>query len=198
MNYNKDTFLGLSSNNIKILDLSGSLKYTINPDSVFHLSVSNNLVKIELKDEITISLDFSDYIESTEALYKLQIRLDYLRNATGGGDNTLPYKVIRGLFYSGEEGDFEVRILENTTGSEFVWTQDYDGRTLTGTTDTNIFIPGKVHALVNMFPDDLGGELAGDIYCNENTITIKMFKTTVGDVTQTSTPDCPFEIKIYN
>lgn len=106
--------------------------------------------------------------------------------------------MIRGLFYSGEEDDFEVRILENTTGSEFTWAQDYVNHTLTGTTDTNIFIPGKVHALVNMFPDDLGGELAGDIYCNENTITIKMFRTMVGDVTQTSTPDCPFEIKIYD
>lgn len=79
MSYNKDTFLGSSNKNIKILDISGNLTYTINPDSIFHLSVSNNLVKVDLKDERIILLDFSDYQEAIQALNRLQVLLDSLR-----------------------------------------------------------------------------------------------------------------------
>ena len=79
MSYNKDNFLGSSVKNIKVFNISGVLTHTINPNSVFHPSVSNNLVKIELKDESTILLDFSDNPEAILALVSFQLLLDLLK-----------------------------------------------------------------------------------------------------------------------
>lgn len=78
-NYNKDTFLGTSNKNIKIFNVNSELVYTINPNSIYHISRYNNLVKIDLKDERVIFLEFSDSIESSNSLYKLQLKIDSLK-----------------------------------------------------------------------------------------------------------------------
>jgi hypothetical protein len=82
--YKYDTFLRPLTNsdrNIKILkDLV--VVYTIDPFSIINTSISSNLLKIALKSERLITLDFPTSNESKLALIRLREQIDQLINKT--------------------------------------------------------------------------------------------------------------------
>jgi hypothetical protein len=82
--YKYDTFLRPLTNsdrNIKILkDLV--VVYTIDPFSIINTSISSNLLKIALKSERSITLDFTTSNESKLALIRLREQIDQLINKT--------------------------------------------------------------------------------------------------------------------
>lgn len=81
MSYSYTTFIRPTSSdvNIKIYDISGDLSYTINPFSIINIQISNNLIKIYLKELDDILLDFDNPTESKMALQMLQSQLNILR-----------------------------------------------------------------------------------------------------------------------
>ena len=87
MNYNYDYLNFLRPlmpgiRNLQILDSEGVIKYTINPFFIINTIVSNNLVKINLKNDKLIILDFQNSIESKSAIEQLQGQIDELTNNT--------------------------------------------------------------------------------------------------------------------
>lgn len=82
MSYSYDTFLKPTANNtyLEILDTDLNVVYTINPRSISSPMISNNLIKISLKSGKVIMLDFSTSNESKDALQKLQLQIDKLKN----------------------------------------------------------------------------------------------------------------------
>ncbi len=81
MIYNYNTFLRPiteSDRNIKILDDSSNVKFTIEPFSISNVSVFNNILKIELKSTKVIFINFSTPNECKEALKLIQIQIDIL------------------------------------------------------------------------------------------------------------------------
>jgi hypothetical protein len=79
------SILSLTDKSIKILDINGLLKYTINPISVSKLSTNVNVLNILLtSNKKVISLNFTDFIDAT-ALNKIKYQIDILlliRNIT--------------------------------------------------------------------------------------------------------------------
>ena len=81
MSYNYNNFLRQISpgdRNIQVLDSTGIVKYTINPFSIINVMVSNNLIKINLKNDKTIILDFYSAIQAKSAIVQLQGHIDTL------------------------------------------------------------------------------------------------------------------------
>ena len=81
MSYNYNNFLRQISpgdRNIQVLDSTGIVKYTINPFSIINVMVSNNLIKINLKNDKTIILDFYSSIQAKSAIVQLQGHIDTL------------------------------------------------------------------------------------------------------------------------
>lgn len=81
MSYNINYFLkplSPDNRNIQILDDKGVVKYTINPFSIINTSVSNNLVRITLRNDKIIILDFFNSFESKSAIVQLQQQIDSL------------------------------------------------------------------------------------------------------------------------
>ena len=79
MAYTHDTFLLLNSSdekNIYIVDVSNTIKYTINPYLVVNCYVSNNLLKISLKTGKSINIPFSTNNESKMALKRIKLNID--------------------------------------------------------------------------------------------------------------------------
>ena len=84
MNFSFDRFLKpltSSDKNIKIYDTNNVVKYIINPFNVKTLNISNNLITIKLESDRNIVLDFSTQNETKQAIQKLQIYLDTLKNS---------------------------------------------------------------------------------------------------------------------
>ena len=82
-NFSSSTFLnGLSSTDkiIKIYDESLVVKWTINPFTVRNISISNNLIKLNLYSDRVITLDFNSPNDAKEALPKLKSQVDQLMN----------------------------------------------------------------------------------------------------------------------
>ena len=84
MNFSFDKFLKpltSSDKNIKIYDNNNVIKYIINPFNVKTLNISNNLITINLESNRNIVLDFSTQNETKQAIQKLQIYVDTLKNS---------------------------------------------------------------------------------------------------------------------
>lgn len=80
--YTYDTFLKPYSTgdvNIIIKDKNGVIKYNIDPFSIVNILVSNNLLKINLKNKELI-IPFSTLNESKLALPILQENIDYIKS----------------------------------------------------------------------------------------------------------------------
>lgn len=85
MSYSYDKFLRpitTTDKNIQIIDNNGIVKYTINPFSVINVMVSNNLLKINMKQGRVILINFSTISESKLAISRIQEQLDILREKT--------------------------------------------------------------------------------------------------------------------
>jgi hypothetical protein len=81
MSYSYDKFLRpitSSDKSIKILDDTNDIKYTIDPFVIQNVSVSNNILKINLKSQRVISLHFSTINEAKLALTRIRIQIDTL------------------------------------------------------------------------------------------------------------------------
>ena len=80
MSYSYNKFLRpiTSDKSIKILDDANDIKYTIDPFVIQNVSVSNNILKINLKSQRVISLHFSTINEAKLALTRIQIQIDTL------------------------------------------------------------------------------------------------------------------------
>jgi len=82
-NFSSSTFLnGLSSTDkiIKIYDESLVVKWTINPFTIRNISISNNLIKLNLYSDRVITLDFNSPNDAKQALPKLKSQVDQLMN----------------------------------------------------------------------------------------------------------------------
>ncbi len=85
MSYNYQNFLRPifeNSRNIQILDSNGVIKYTINPFFIINTMVSNNVLKINLKNDRIILLDFNNSTEVKSAIAQLQLQIDNLTQKT--------------------------------------------------------------------------------------------------------------------
>lgn len=85
MTYNVNYFLrplGAGDRNIQILDSTGVIKYTVNPFSIVNTMVNNNLVKINLKNDKIIFLNFYNSNEAKSAITQLQTQIDTLTQNT--------------------------------------------------------------------------------------------------------------------
>ena len=81
--YNKFLMpLTTTDTNVKILDDSGVIKFSINPFSVVNVMVSNNLLKVSSKGGKVITISFSTTNEAKLALEKIQVQLDNLKEKT--------------------------------------------------------------------------------------------------------------------
>ena len=81
MSYSYNKFLRpitSSDKSIKILDNTNDIKYTIDPFAIQNVSISNNILKINLKSKRIISLHFSTINEAKLALTRIQIQIDTL------------------------------------------------------------------------------------------------------------------------
>lgn len=84
MNFSFDRFLKpltSSDKNIKIYDNNNVVKYIINPFNVKTLNISNNLIYIHLESGRNMTLDFSTQNETKQAVQKLQLYVDTLKNS---------------------------------------------------------------------------------------------------------------------
>ena len=84
MNFSFDKFLKpltSSDRNIKIYDNNNVVKYIITPSNVKTLNISNNLIYIHLDSGRNITLDFATQNETKQAIQKLQLYVDTLRNS---------------------------------------------------------------------------------------------------------------------
>src|ERR1022692_1877298 len=71
-----------ADNSIHIYDMNNVLVHTLNPFAITRLNISNNLIKINLKYNKTLSIDFNSGYESQLALAQLQLQVDALREKT--------------------------------------------------------------------------------------------------------------------
>jgi hypothetical protein len=79
--YSYDTFLrplAQSDRNIKILGIDLVVKYTIDPFTINNTNVSGNLIRINLKSNRIITLEFSTSNEAKNALIRLREQIDVL------------------------------------------------------------------------------------------------------------------------
>lgn len=82
MSYSYDNFLKpltASDKSIKILDNSNIVKYTIDPFSIVNLLVTNNIIKINLRSQKLILIDFNSKNEAILGLSILQQQVDSLK-----------------------------------------------------------------------------------------------------------------------
>jgi hypothetical protein len=85
MSYNYNNFLrkiSPSDRNIQVLDSTGVIKYTINPFSIINIMVSNNVLKINLKNDKIILIDFYSNTQAKYAIVQLQDQIDILTGNT--------------------------------------------------------------------------------------------------------------------
>ena len=83
MSYSYDRFLRPlteSDKSIKILDNSNIVKYTIDPFAIINLLVSNNIIRINLRSQKVILIDFNSKNEAILGLSRLQQQVDFLTN----------------------------------------------------------------------------------------------------------------------
>ena len=83
--YSYDKFLRpitTTDRNIQIMNDSGIIKYTVNPFSVINVMISNNLLKINMKQGRVILVNFSSVNEAKLAIERIQEQIDILTEKT--------------------------------------------------------------------------------------------------------------------
>ena len=136
MSYSYNKFLRpitSSDKNIKILDDSNDIKYTIDPFVILNVSVSNNILKINLKSKRIISLHFSTINEAKLALTRIRIQIDTLIQNT-------PYLIDRDVQNYVDTLFNKVSIIVGPTGA----TGAADRYSATSSTPFQIPIVGEV------------------------------------------------------
>ena len=81
MAYNYNNFLrpiSPTDRNIQVLDSNGTIRYTVNPFAILNTMVNNNVVKINLKNDKLIILDFYTPDQAKGAIDQLQKQIDAL------------------------------------------------------------------------------------------------------------------------
>jgi hypothetical protein len=81
MAYNYNNFLrpiSPTDRNIQVLDSNGTIRYTVNPFAILNTMVNNNVVKINLKNDKLIILDFYTPDQAKSAIDQLQKQIDAL------------------------------------------------------------------------------------------------------------------------
>lgn len=81
MSYSYDRFLRPlteSDKSIKILDNSNIVKYTIDPFAIVNLLANNNIIRINLRSQKVILIDFNSKNEAILGLSRLQQQVDFL------------------------------------------------------------------------------------------------------------------------
>jgi hypothetical protein len=126
MGFSFDTFLKpltTTDRGVRIYEKDGDVKYIINPWHIKSIGVTNNLLKIRLEPDNTISLDFSTENEANLALSILQPILDQLlqknpegigTSGTSGVDGPRGFQGIQGE--SGTSGTSGVNGLNGEIG----------------------------------------------------------------------------------
>ena len=123
MTYNYQNFLrplypGIK--NIQIIDSSGIVKYTVNPFFITNILVNNNLLKINLRNDKTIILNFNNTIEAKSAIVQFQGQIDVLTKE-------VPIAIDKNI----ENYVENLNYLKPSTGNVKI-----DGHLLPGTTST--------------------------------------------------------------
>lgn len=124
MSYSHDKFLRPltpSDKNIKILDNENNIKYSIDPFSINNTAIINNLVKISLKSDRIITLNFSTLNESQIALLLLRSQIDELiikvPNLIDKDIENYIISTIDGYIFSGVTGSIGPTGINGVTGS---------------------------------------------------------------------------------
>ncbi len=98
--------------NLQIIDNNGIVVHTINPFSIVDTSVSNSLIKISLKSQKTITLDFYNPIQTQQALILLQNQIDILIQ-------NIPFSISKDLEnYIGDK--ISVNVINTSTASSTI------------------------------------------------------------------------------
>lgn len=167
MSYNYNNFLRQISpgdRNIQVLDSTGVVKYTINPFSIINVMVSNNLIKINLKNDKTIILDFYSAVQSKSAIVQLQGHIDTLSQNVPflidkNIENYINDKILSGpqgpQGFQGFQGN---QGFQGSTGSQgyigYQGYQGYQGATgpfgdgFVGTSSTSLQLPQIGHSVI--------------------------------------------------
>jgi hypothetical protein len=127
MAYNYQNFLRPISSedrNIQVIDSTGKIKYTINAFHIVNTVVSNNIVKINLKSNKVISIDFNTNNEAREALSFLQTQIDTLVNKVPYNIDKQIENFVLDQSFQGSQGIFEIE-PEGGTLSIFGTTSQY-------------------------------------------------------------------------
>jgi len=122
MNYSSNTFLSLINNkNIKIFDIDSNLKFTIKPISIDKIINELNLIKIYLKSNKILTLDFISNEDSSNAYQKLQEHILNIPTDIDYTSGTYSYiSNLQGYFYTYDkflrpitESDRNIKILDD-------------------------------------------------------------------------------------
>jgi len=132
--------------NIQIIDISGNIKYTVNPFFVINTLVINNLVKINLKNDKVIILDFMNSTQAKSALFEIQTQIESLISKT-------PFLIEKNI-----ENYIESKILE----IQFPKTNFYNGLvfdsgtvSLGGTVSDTIYLNSQSTDLIGVGFDSI-------------------------------------------
>jgi hypothetical protein len=179
MSYNYNNFLRQISpgdRNIQVLDSTGVVKYTINPFSIINVMVSNNLIKINLKNDKTIILDFYSAVQAKSAIVQLQGHIDTLSQnvpflidknienyindkISSGAQGPQGFQGVQGLTgpkgLTGPQGYQGSNGFQGPTGSQgHIGYQGYQGATgpfgdgFVGTSSTSLQLPQIGHSVI--------------------------------------------------
>lgn len=116
MSYIYDNFLkpiSQGDRNLQILDSTGIIVHTVNPFSIIETSVSNSLIKINLKSQKTITLDFYNPLQTQQALISLQTQIDTLIQ-------NVPFVISKDLENYIDDQISDVNIINTSTASSTI------------------------------------------------------------------------------
>lgn len=139
--YSYNTFLRpISDNdrNIKIIGIDLVIKYTIDPFKILNTSIYGNILKINLKSNKVIILEFSTSNESKLAILRLKEQIDILSEKTPLTIDKSINNYIDSKMFSGPEGPVIEKINTSVTITSLV-TYDFSTSDIWyhGTASTN-------------------------------------------------------------
>lgn len=205
MSYNYQNFLRPifpGVRNIQIIDSDGVIKYTVNPFFILSTMVNNNIVKINLKNDKIILLNFNNSSEAKSAINDLQNQIDSLTQRIPiviekNVENYVEDYVDKLASIAPSGGTFSINsnLLPGTTSTFNIGSSHYKWKniTLSGTisTDGNISNGGNLYSSGNA---NIGGNFSlsgtasilGNISTNgnislDNNLIINGFTISVSD-----------------
>ena len=121
-NFSYNTFLRpLSSTDktIKILDEDLNIRWNLNPFTIKNVFVTNNLLKISLNSDRTISLDFNSTNDAKLALPILRNQIETLTNQTPLRIDKIVEEYINGIGLSYSNGNLFINanLIPSISGS---------------------------------------------------------------------------------